>query len=149
MDYVIRKGLDSEKLLREWRWLVPDAKYVVLITPLADLVVLMDGKYWFLDAGSARLEQLASTTDDLEAALLTRSDELLATSLVERFLKGGFQIAPGKCIAFYPPIVLGGQYKLENARAIDAIECVGFLGDLNRQLKDLPDRAQVRLKAVD
>jgi hypothetical protein len=148
MDFVIRTGIDSDKFLREWRWLVPTAQ-VVLVTPLGDMILYIDGEYWFLDCSAAKLEQIAPTKQELETVLERRADELLATSLVERFVEQGFEMMPGKCISFYPPIVLQGEYRVENARAIDAVECVSFLGDVNRQLKDSPDGTRVQLKVME
>ena len=149
MDFVIREGIDSELLLKDWRWLVPDAKEVVLVNPFGDMVLLMNGQYWFLFTASAKLEHIANTKVELEAALCDRADELLGTSLVEGLVNQGLGIEPGQCISFYPPIVLGGQYKAENARAIPAWDLISFLGDLNRQLKDVPAGTKVKIELMN
>jgi hypothetical protein len=148
MDFVIRDGIDSELFLKEWRWLVPAAREVVLVSPFGDMILLMDGQYWFLFTASAKLEHIADSKAELENVLRTRGDDLLLTPLVKRFVEDGLAIEPGQCISFYPPIVAGGQYKLENARAIPAWDLIGFLGDLNRQIKDLPDGSNIRIKVV-
>src|SRR5579859_4532241 len=137
MDFAIREGLDSNILLREWRWFIPTATEVVLVSPLGDMVVVIDGKYWFLDATRLLLEQIACGQQELTEVLNERGDDLLGTSVVRELLAQGFVLPPGKCISFYPPIRFGGKYKAENARAIDATEYIGFLGNLNWQVKDL------------
>ena len=148
MDFVIREGIDSELFLKDWRWLVPNASEVVLINPFGDMVLLIDGRYWFLFTASAKLEHIADTKPQLEEVLRNREEELLASSVVNDLVVQGFAIKPGECISFYPPIVLGGQYKIENARAIPAWDLVGFLGDLNRQLKDVPSGAKVKIEVI-
>ena len=54
-------------------------------------------------------------------------------------------LAPGEfqCIAFDIPLVLSAEAR--KAYVADLCECVSFLGDLNRQISNVPDGQQVRL----
>ena len=148
MSSILKNGLDNDRLLQEWRWLIPEGE-VKFVTPLGDLVLQIKAQYWFLDASIGSLEPLAASEDELVAELARRENVVFAKGFVEKMAREGLQLAPGQCIAFKRPIVLGGEYARANAFAVDAYECVGLLGDLNRQIKDLPDQAKVQLKWVE
>jgi len=46
------------------------------------------------------------------------------------------------------PFVLGGKYEVEFLYAIDALEGMIFRADIWRQIRDLPDGSQVKLKVI-
>ena len=46
------------------------------------------------------------------------------------------------------PSVLGGEYKVGNIRSVDILDYLRFLADVHRQIADLPDGAQVKLRVV-
>ena len=47
------------------------------------------------------------------------------------------------------PFVLGGEYSLGNLRLADAVSGMRARGNLARQIRDLPDGAQIEFKVVD
>lgn len=47
------------------------------------------------------------------------------------------------------PFVLGGEYTLENLRAIVATEGMRYRASIAHQIRDLPDGAQIELRVVD
>jgi hypothetical protein len=44
------------------------------------------------------------------------------------------------------PFVLGGEFVLDNMYMADAVEGMRFRADIARQIKDLPDGAEIKLK---
>jgi hypothetical protein len=51
-----------------------------------------------------------------------------------------------QCIGFSVPLVFAESGSRDSPYIVDLYEHVAFLGDLNRQVSDLPDGAKVRLK---
>jgi hypothetical protein len=47
------------------------------------------------------------------------------------------------------PGVLSGSYEVSNIKSAPLAELVRFSGDLGRQIRDLPDGADIELKVVD
>ncbi len=46
------------------------------------------------------------------------------------------------------PFVLGGEYSLANLRVVDAVSGMRSRGNLARQIRDLPDGAQIEFKLI-
>lgn len=135
---------DSNRLLENWRWLINDGK-VSYVTLLSDLIIERQDGFWFLESESARLERIASSRSELLKKLEAEEDSLLGSAIAQQLIDQGFQLAKGQSIGFKTPTVLGGPFEISNAYAADPYERVSFLGDLNEQIKDQPDGAQVRL----
>lgn len=47
------------------------------------------------------------------------------------------------------PSVLGGEYDISNISVFPLAELIGLSGDLAKQITEIPDRGQVRLKVVE
>jgi hypothetical protein len=47
------------------------------------------------------------------------------------------------------PGVLGGEYGSDNLATAPLVELVRMSGDIARQIKELPDGAQIKLQVVD
>jgi hypothetical protein len=58
-------------------------------------------------------------------------------------------LPPGKRLLPKIPFVLGGAYEVENLYAADALEGMIFRADIWRQIGDLPDGSQVKLKVIN
>jgi hypothetical protein len=43
------------------------------------------------------------------------------------------------------PFVLGGTYALNNLRPVGSVELMAFWGDFATQIRELPNRAQVKM----
>jgi hypothetical protein len=55
----------------------------------------------------------------------------------------------GRKYYFVIPGVLGGEYGINNIKTLPLAELIKLSGDLSKQIKDLSDGAQVKLKVVD
>lgn len=58
-------------------------------------------------------------------------------------------LLPGKRLLPKVPFILGGDYEIGNLYAADAIKGMEFRADIWRQIRDLPEGAQVKLKIVE
>ena len=46
------------------------------------------------------------------------------------------------------PFILGGQFESNNLVAVDSVEGMRYRGEIWRQIRDLPDGAQIKLRAL-
>jgi hypothetical protein len=94
-----------------------------------------------------------------EVALLASSLEDWAGEILSNLGISGFPIAHswqlangsisnGKRLLPKIPFILGGSYDEKNLFAVDAVKGMRYRGELWQQIRDLPDGAQVRLKAL-
>ncbi len=145
MDYFAVQHLDLDRLLTNWRWLWPKASALVARSAFGDLFLEgEDGTIWKLDVHGGEIGEIAKdrviyeegTRDPLLLEeWFSASDERTAS---ERGLVPG----PEQCIAFGIPIIFKQG---SDAYIGDLYEAVAFLGDLHKQIHELPDGSEVRL----
>ena len=145
MDYFDVQELSVDRLLQNWRWLFPQKATLVARNSFGDLFVQDEsGVIWWLQAGPGTVDQVAASLSDFRSlAAGAQKDEWFATEDEQAAAQNGLMPGKDQCIAFSIPIVFkeGGR-----PYVADLYEQVSFLGDLHRQIKDLPDGAKVRLK---
>ena len=141
--------LSVEKLLHEWRWLCPEDLQLVAISAFGDL---------FLENRENAIFQLAVSA----GTLLPISDSLAIfksqatdpgnqkawfhSDLEAQLERNGFRLGEKQCFGYKVPIVFKESATiLENVYVADVYECVSFLGDLHKQLRDQADGAKVRI----
>lgn len=134
-------GVDLEGLLSEWRWLVDESFQPVVITALGDLFLRHDdGRIFWLDAGSGQLTEVAGSPEEFKQRMVQpeNADEWFAPQLVGDILTGGTPLAPGQCFGYKIAPVLGGKFEADNFEPTDLQVHFGILGQIHRQVKDLP-----------
>jgi hypothetical protein len=143
--------LDAERLLKEWRWLLPETVTLVAKSAYGDLFLRnANGEILKLDVAIARIQKVAESeiefrelanTQENQEQWFAKSDELAAA---ER----GLVPNSIQCIGFSIPLVLRSpETNVPNKPYVaDLYEYVSFLGDLNHQISDMPDGASVQLK---
>ena len=146
--------LDVERLLREWRWLCPDRMTLVARSAFGDLFLCnASGIVFKLDVAIGKLTKIAgcedefrelSETQEKQEEWFAKSDELTAE---ER----GLIPSSLQCIGFETPLAFKSPEGAPPNKPYiaDIYEYVSFLGDLNRQISDLPNGSTVRLKVND
>lgn len=149
-DYLIpHQGLDLQRALRNWAWLVPESFTVWIVSRIADMfLVSPDGSVHMLDVGEGTLTRVADRREDFRAKLdeSDHADDWLAIALVERCVAAGLTLQTGQCYGFVRPPVLGAKYTVENVRPIALDDYVGACGSVHEQIKDLPDGSEIVLK---
>jgi hypothetical protein len=58
------------------------------------------------------------------------------------------QLPAGQRLIPKTPFVLGGQFRVDNLIALEAVEGMNLRSDIWRQIKDLPDGAQIELRSL-
>jgi hypothetical protein len=140
--------LSVERLLTEWRWLCPEPVTLLARNAFGDLFLLKEsGKVFKLDISVGKLCEIAesegnfrtlATTAAMRNDWFAESDELSAR-------QRGLVPNQSQCIAFKIPLVFAESGGPDNVYVADLYEQVSFLGDLNRQISELPEGAKVRL----
>jgi hypothetical protein len=102
----------------------------------------------FFDPESGDIEVLAKSIEDWAAKILLNYPELTGYPLAHSWQAINGPISRGKRLLPKIPFILGGDYEVNNLFAVDAVKGMRYRGELWKQLRDLPDGAQVRLKAL-
>jgi hypothetical protein len=140
--------LDSERLLRGWRWLCPEALSVFDRSAFGDLFLRDEaGRVHMLDVGSGEFSLIAESISEFTELAKTPEmrEEWFEERDVNAAVERGLVPGPGQCLGFYPPVVFAESDGLSSAYVIDLYDNVGCLGDLHRQIATLPDGAKVRI----
>ena len=141
-------GLDQERLLADWRWLCPQHLTLIDHGVFGDLFLRDDaGKVFLLDVAVGRLSIIAETEPEFIAQLEddTKREEWFGESDARGFEERGLIPGPGQCIGFSVPLVFADSDAQRAPFVADIYDCVGCLGDIHRQIANLPDRAKVKL----
>jgi hypothetical protein len=148
-SYFLVDHLDVERLLGEWRWLCPQPMTLVARSAFGDLFLRDEAGIIFkLDVAIGQLKQIAKSEAEFRNLARTKeqreewfaeSDELAATA-------GGLKPGPEQCVAFKTPILFAEGGAPNNAYVGSLYEQVAFLGDLHRQIAELPEGTKVQFR---
>jgi hypothetical protein len=150
--YFAMDHLDVERLLAEWRWLIPQPMSLVARNAFGDLF-LRDGagRILKLDVAIGSVTEIADSPAQFQELSRTKEKQeewfLLADQLAAA--KRGLKPNADQCIAFKIPVVFAESGSPNNAFVGDIYEQVSFLGDLHRQISELPDGSKIRLRVKE
>jgi hypothetical protein len=134
-----------------WGWKIGKPVTIIARNAFGNIIVRAeDGRYFRIIPEDLKSIHLADSPEDLERE---RSTEEFRTdwemrALVEKAEASLGSLAEGECYHLVIPSVLGGEYAVENIRKISITEWLEFSGEVARQIEDLPDGTQVKLKWV-
>ncbi|HEY6110533.1 MAG TPA: T6SS immunity protein Tdi1 domain-containing protein [Gemmatimonadales bacterium] len=149
---IIDEPLQIADPLKEWRWKVgPDARSLALSRSGDAFVLMPDGRVWWLDTGAGEFAEVAPTKEAFDQLLRDPKEarRLLLTPVVEEFIRLHGPFPPGRCLGYTQLPILGGAYTVENRWSAPASEHFGVTGEIHRQIHDLPDGTDGRLRVVD
>lgn len=115
---------------------------------LGDQMLLRDERVYHLSAESGELEQVADSLDAWWAAILAEPTRWLPVRPVLELAAAGTPMQPGQLLSAYPPFVMAEAARGVDLRAIATLDRRGWLAELARQIRDLPDGAAIELKVV-
>lgn len=139
-------GVDAERLLELWRWLIPDGLHPWFATALGDLFLHgSDGQVWWLEVGSGELQAVASNEAQFRQLLADPNNASLwfGRELVDALRKSGLSLRQGECYSYWVLPILGGEYKPDNFRVYDVLTHFQVWGPIHEKINDLPDGAEV------
>ena len=140
-------GLDCDRLLADWRWLVPAGLRPFSLTLFGDWFFEDErGRVVFLDTVAGRLTELApsrvaflAARDDPE-----NRDEWYMAYLAERCRERGIVPGPGQCLSFKLPPVLSGSLDVSNVEVCDLLVHQSITAQIHQGVKDLPEGTRIR-----
>jgi hypothetical protein len=142
---------DWHELLAQWT-LLPKNVRPWLLTKFGELIVEQeDGAIGILQTSAATYSVIAKDATDF-CEWLADPDKLaewFLAPLVDRLEKAGRTLTPDRCYCFKQPLCLGGGFDDSNIGTIAVRESFLAYGELFRQIKDLPDGAQINIKITE
>lgn len=148
-SYFLVDHLDVDRLLSEWRWLCPQPMALVARSAFGDLF-LRDkaGKIFKLDIAIGQMKKVAGSETEFRDLAVTKEKREQWFAESDELAARGHGLNPKKdqCVAFKTPIIFAEAGTPNNAYLGSLYEQVSFLGDLNRQIAELPDGSKVQLR---
>lgn len=143
-DLVIDKcgvRANAAGLMTEWLWLAPQDAEPMLPTACGDVFLRrVDGSIAFLDTYVGSCTTVAQSYEQWKT-MLDDPDRLEAWfrgGLIEELLTAGLRREPAECFSPYLPQIVGGTWEPSNFHACDLLVHLYMLGQIHRQVKDLP-----------
>lgn len=140
-------SLEVERLLADWRWLCPSQMTLVARNVFGELFLEDEaGAVFWLNTTTGKLSKVStSRTQFLEMAQTETRREWFVELEARDYAQRGLIPSSSQCIGFGVPAVFGEGGTPDTAYIADIYEHVSFLGDLHRQMANLPDGTRVKL----
>lgn len=141
-----------QEIEESWGWVGINPIEVVGENDFGNLMIKdSSGRYWRMCPEDVYCEVIADNREELDA--LSTSQEFLEDwymqPLVEQASEHLGPLVNDQKYCLVTPGVLGGEYAISNIKTAPLIELIRFSGHVAKQIKDLPDGAQIQLKVVD
>jgi Domain of unknown function (DUF1851) len=139
--------VDFNALLADWRWLVDESYQPLVISAFGDL--FLEGKdrsmFW-LDTGMGTMIKVAGSPEEFKSLMVIpeKTGEWFMLPLVIDLKVSGMNLGPGQCYSWKVPPVLSGTTEVSNVEISDLHVHFSILGQINRQVKDLPPGTSIR-----
>jgi len=145
-------GIDRDRMLEQWRWLVPVGAEPLFATVLGDLFLRApDGRVVWLDVGAGTATDVASDESEFSTLLDDEEhvQEWFMPQLVTALMASGSALAPGQCYSFKILPTLGGTYDPDNCHTLDLLSHFTGMGKLQRQIVALPLGTEIRVATLE
>ena len=144
------ENLDSQRILKEWRWLVGDMS-ILSLTKAGDLLLKdSDNKLWFLDVGIGKLKLITNNFSDFFKRKLNEEviKEILLPQLINK-LESEYRLKSNEVFGYTLLPIFGGQYDIKNMYPLDIYEHYELYGGIHFKIKDLPDGTAIQMKVIE
>jgi len=101
------------------------------------------------DAETGQTEVIGSSIEDWARHVLSDYEFVTGFPLFHEWQVIHGRVPVGSRLLPLVPFVLGGEYSLSNLRVANAVSGMRARGNLARQIRDLPDGAQIEFKLVE
>lgn len=141
-----------QEIRESWGWVGLDPVGLVGENDFGNLMIEdSQGRFWRLCPEDLYCEVVAKNREDLDR--LSKDQEFLKDWYMQALVELASQhlgpLNKGTKYCFVTPGVHGGEYAISNIKTASLTALVRFSGDLARQIKDLPDGANIQLQVVD
>jgi len=140
------RKINAEEIFSDWRWLLDNQKHVVLVSSIGDMFLESnDGAIYWLDAG---MGELTLAAENFELFQLLLEDEEAAANwflpdLVDQLIQEGKVLKEDQVYSFKKPPILGGNFNTSNFEVTSISVHFSILGQIHKQIWDLPDGTSV------
>lgn len=137
---------DAGELMEEWLWLAPADAEPMLSTACGDVFLrLPDGVVAFLDTYTGTCELVAPSYEVWKEMLgdAERKEAWFRGGLIEELRAAGLSRTPGQCFSPLVPQIVSGSWQPSNFHACDLLIHLSTLGQIHRQVKDLPPGTKI------
>jgi hypothetical protein len=146
------KGLDCDRLLSDWRWLVPKSLKPFSLTMFGDWFFEDDsGRVIFLDTVSAELSMIAPSRSVfmIERETPDNLAQWFMADLAMLCWENGLRPGPNQCLSFKIPPVLSGLLEVDNIEVCDLMVHESISGQIHQQVKGIPEGTVITQIKVD
>lgn len=146
------EGLDCNRLLSDWRWLVPVHLQPFSLTLFGDWFFEDDrGRILFLDTVGGQLSEIApNRATFIEAREEPANlDQWYMADLARLCRERGLQPGPGQCLSFKIPPILSGPLTPDNVEVCDLMVHESITAQIHQGVRDLPEGTQISRFVVD
>jgi T6SS immunity protein Tdi1, C-terminal len=145
-------GVDIDRILERWRWLIPPSQRPFFATALGDLFLKDDQhRVLRLDMGDGQVQIIANSTEEFEriAADPENYSFWFGEVLVDELRAAGKVLGPGECYCYLQLPMLGGEYEPSNFRIHDVVTHFNVWGPIHKQLLGIPDGTTVEFEITN
>ena len=140
------------EIIESWGWVGIKPTEIVAENEFANLILKdADNKFWRLCPEDVYCEVVAESIDDYNK--LINEDEFLndwnMTVMVNEATEMLGSLKEGYKYYLAIPGILNGEYKGTNIKTAPFVEIIKLSGNLGKQIKDLPEGAEVKLEVID
>lgn len=131
------EGLDCERLLTDWRWLVPREATPLLIGIFGDWIFGgPDGSHWHLGLFEGKVQKIANDSAEFNAKKHEEQfrDEWFNADWADIALGKGLVPDNTQCLGWSVAPILGGPLSADNLQVFDLFVCQSIHGQLFRQI---------------
>ncbi|WP_374349330.1 T6SS immunity protein Tdi1 domain-containing protein [Chitinimonas sp.] len=141
-----------EEIRQYWGWVGIEPVEVVGENDFGNLIIKDEaGKYWRLCPEDCYCKVIAASRAELDALSIDQEflQDWYMSSLVSMATDLWGPLTEGRKYCLKVPGILGGAYGEENIATAPQLELVRISGDIARQIEELPDGAQIKLRVVE
>ena len=109
---------------------------------------VFDGKVAVFEPETGNLEIVASSIEQWASKILDDHNYMTGYSLAHEWQLNHGPLHPRHRLVAKQPFVLGGEFSVENLASLDSLQMMKTLGNLARQIQDVPDGGQIRFEVL-
>ena len=135
-----------------WGWTGIQPRTIAAVSPFGHIVIEdVSAVYWYLDPEMRALTRIADDPGQLFAYMNDPEIREIwqAETLVDAARTRLGEPGEGHCYTLEPLALLKGDYSPDNLCILPIAELIHFSGDVERQIKDLPEGSTFQLKVPE
>ena len=141
-----------EEIKASWSWVGIEPIEVIGENDFGNLIIKdAKGKYWRLCPEDVYCEIIANNREELDTLSADQGflEDWYMQALVEQANEHLGPLTEGRKYFLVTPGILGGEYGINNIKTAPLNEIISLSGSIGKQIKDLPEGSEVKIKVVD